>query len=318
MKKDVDNFLDESRFSFSREDFLVLALSGGPDSVFLGEQLRRAGFQNIVAAHFNHQLRGEESNNDQIFCSNKATEWKWQYETENWQTPQQSEERARIARYEFLERVRKQYQAKAIVLGHHADDQVETIFFQFLRGSGLKGLTGMKEWDKERKLSRPLLHLEKSQILEWLEEKSIAFCLDSTNAESTNFSRNFLRLEVLPLLKEHFSGFPQSILRNAEVLKEIDSFLEKTIASVWHAFGEKDEEGRVVQFSRETFFAFEKILQAELIKKIFTTAGIRFLSSDQNREVLEFIENANSGKQKSIGKTTLRVYGQNVFLEYCS
>ena len=155
---------------------IILALSGGADSLFLGEKLLAEGAE-IIAAHFDHCLRNDSAK-DAEFCKKWSKEKGIVFETEQWKYPQKSEEKARTARYDFLEKIRQKHNAKHICTAHHADDQAETILFRFLRGSGIKGLSGMQEYDPDRKILRPLLHTKKSDILAELKRQNIAFCHD--------------------------------------------------------------------------------------------------------------------------------------------
>ncbi len=297
---------------FEPNDILILALSGGADSVFLGETLFQKKFKKIVIAHFNHELRGEESLRDQRFCRKKAEEWRYVFETASWKHPEKSEEKARTARYEFLESIRKKHDAKAILLAHHTDDQMETILFQFLRGTGVKGLRGMKKWDEERKIFRPLLSISKKEVLQFLHKQNISFHEDSTNADDKVFDRNFLRLKVSPLLKERFPHFKKSLLRNAELFASFDQFLSEVIERILQSFGkDHSSDGIPQEFSREEFFAFPIFLQSEILRTIFApqTPG-----SDQIFEILEFLRTARSGKKKSLLNVTFEVYGENIFL----
>jgi len=295
---------------FVSEDTLVLAYSGGADSTFLGAALFRAGYKNIIVTHFDHALR-QASKYDQIFCSQKAKEWQWKFETERWKTPQKSEEKARAARYEFLERVRKKHQAAAILVAHHADDQAETIFFQFLRGSGIKGLTGMPRWEEKRRLFRPLLPLTKAQILTALQEEKILFYEDETNFDAEAFDRNFLRLKVFPLLQERFPHFQKTLGKNAEFFQKVQDFLEAETENAFKSLKLQAAKEEQV-FLRKEFFALPEIIRGEILKKLFMP---KFISSEQIAEIQNFLVHAKSGKEKLLLGKRMRVYGERVFVE---
>ena len=138
---------------------------------------------------------------------------------------------AREARYGFLAWTTRKYRTCSIVLAHHADDQVETCFFNFLRGSGIAGLAGMKPRSKriiegsELELLRPLLSIPKAELLAYLKARKIRFREDATNAVA-EASRNKLRLKVLPLIEELLgSSFKGSIARNARLLADEEELL---------------------------------------------------------------------------------------------
>ena len=303
---------------FTPKDIILLALSGGSDSVFLGEMLFRKSFKNVVVAHFNHKLRGGESSYDQKICSKKAKEWKYKFETADWDEPQESEEKARQARYNFLESIRQKHNAKAIFLAHHCDDQIETIFFQFLRGSGIHGLAGMKKWDDARKTFRPLLDISKAEIVHFLQEENISFCQDSTNTDPEAYDRNFLRLKVLPLLRERFPDFQNSLLRNAELFKKLEIFVEREVekflgSKTQEASGKQQEDS--IEFSRIEFFELPDFLRGEILKEILLSKASTY---KQIRELQEFLRTAKSGKEKTLLGAKFQVYGENVFVEFLS
>jgi len=230
--------IEEELHGISLRQKLIVAVSGGADSVALLHLLIEVGFEKLIVAHFNHRLRGRASAADAAFveklCSKldlpfegvsadvkaKATEEKLSIETA-----------ARAARYEFLASVAKKHRTRSIALAHHADDQVETCFFNFLRGSGIAGLSGMKPLSRRSvegidiELHRPLLGVFKSELLEYLKARKIPFREDASNAVA-EASRNKLRLKVLPLIEECFrSSFKTSIVRNARMLTDEEEFL---------------------------------------------------------------------------------------------
>ncbi len=296
---------------FRPEDPLILALSGGPDSVALGEAFSRSGFSRITVAHFEHGLRGKESRDDQVFCEKKAREWKWDFVTESWASPEGSEEKARLARYEFLERIRQERKAKAISLAHQQDDQTETIFFQFLRGSGLKGLLGMARWDPERKLFRPFLDLAKQEILEFLTSQQIVFRKDSTNLDPLAFDRNFLRLTVFPLLRGRFPHFENTLLRNAALFRELQDLIDGEQERIWEREVLQEKEGEW-SFRRAAFLSWSEFLRGTILKRFFFPEAPTYV---QVKATEEFVRTAKNGKEKSLLGLKFRVYGENLFVE---
>jgi len=217
---------------------LIVAVSGGADSVALLHLLIEAGYKNLVIAHFNHQLRGRSSAADASFVRKMADYLKLPCEVGSNDVRKLALDRkcsletgARETRYEFLASVAKKHRTRSIVLAHHADDQVETCLFNFLRGSGIAGLSGMKPLSRRRvdrvevELHRPLLGISKSELLEYLKANKIRFREDATNAIA-NTSRNKLRLKVVPMIEELFGpAFKASIVRNARLLADEEELL---------------------------------------------------------------------------------------------
>lgn len=217
---------------------LIVAVSGGADSVALLHLLLEAGYRNLVVAHFNHLLRGKASDGDAEFVRKLAGKLGLPFVLGEGDVRELAtagkcsvETAAREARYGFLAWMTLKFHTRLVVLAHHADDQVETCLFNFLRGSGIAGLAGMKPHSKriiegtELELLRPLLSIPKAELLAYLKAWKIRFREDATNAVA-DASRNKLRLKVLPLIEELLSpSFKGSILRNARLLADEDEFL---------------------------------------------------------------------------------------------
>lgn len=217
---------------------LIVAVSGGGDSVALLHLLLIAGYRNLIVAHFNHCLRGKASAGDAEFVKKLAAKLDLPCEIGAGDVLKHAASRkcsletaARETRYAFLAQVAKKHRTCLIALAHHADDQVETCLFNLLRGSGIAGLSGMKPLSKrsvggvELELLRPLLSIPKSELLDYLKARKIHFREDATNAEA-EASRNKLRLKVLPLLEELFGpSFKGSIVRNSRLLADEEELL---------------------------------------------------------------------------------------------
>lgn len=190
----------------------LFAVSGGPDSVALFRSILALGGEpnRIAIAHFNHRLRGDESDGDEAFVRALATDYDVAVFVERAESTERSssEDRLRTLRYDFLKNASHEFGARYLLTGHTADDQAETILFRILRGTGLAGLAGIPE---SRRLSeavtlvRPLLNVRRAEVLEYLALIGQRFRIDSSNSEN-RYTRNRLRNEVVPLLQEVGSG----------------------------------------------------------------------------------------------------------------
>jgi tRNA(Ile)-lysidine synthase len=217
---------------------LIVAVSGGADSVALLHLLVEAGYRNLVVAHFNHRLRAKASDGDAAFVMKLAAKHGLACETGEGDVRKLAVSRkysletaAREARYSFLAETARKHRTRHVVLAHHADDQVETCLFNFLRGSGIAGLSGMKSRSNrtvdgvELELLRPLLGVTKEELLGYLKDRKIRFREDDTNAVA-EASRNKLRLKVIPLIGELLGdSFRASIVRNARLLTDEEDLL---------------------------------------------------------------------------------------------
>lgn len=212
---------------------IIIGLSGGPDSVFLLHALadiRKEKNIHIIAAHLNHEWR-PEALHDELLCqqlcaklsvpliSKKMSELGLQIKFNG-----SKEEIGRKARRYFFESLAKEYNAQAIALAHHADDQMETFFIRLIRGASLAGLAGMKA--KDGMYIRPLLEIKKAEIVAYLDKHQIAYAVDASN-ESAEYLRNRIRNSVIPALKQCDDRFDSNFATTHEQLQQTEDFLQQ-------------------------------------------------------------------------------------------
>lgn len=219
------------------KDKLLLAVSGGLDSVVLTDLVAKSGFD-FVIAHCNFQLRGAESERDETFVKLLGEKYNKQVFVKKIATESYAEafqlsiqEAARQIRYDWFEQLLKKAVAQQLATAHHANDNIETTLMHFFRGTGLRGLTGIPEQDKERKIIRPLLFAKREEILEYAQIHALPWVEDSSNA-SDKYTRNFFRLHILPSVKEVYSNTEENILNNIQRLKEAEILFDQSIT--WH------------------------------------------------------------------------------------
>ena len=216
-------------------DLYIVALSGGADSVALLLLLKEGGF-NVHAAHCNFHLRGEESNRDEAFCVELCQQLGIELHRAHFATREYAEAHkvsiemaARELRYNWFEQLRKDIGAAGICVAHHRDDSVETVLLNMIRGTGLRGLTGIQP--RNGYVLRPLLCVSRDVIEGFLAKKGQKYVVDSTNLKA-DVMRNKVRLQVLPLLRELNPAVSDNIQRTAENLSEAQLVLNVAIASV--------------------------------------------------------------------------------------
>ncbi len=216
-------------------DLYIIALSGGADSVALLLLLKEGGF-NVHAAHCNFHLRGEESDRDEAFCVELCRQLSIELHRAHFDTREYAELHkvsiemaARELRYNWFEQLRKDIGAAGICVAHHRDDSVETVLLNMIRGTGLRGLTGIQP--RNGYVLRPLLCVSRDEIEGFLAKKGQKYVVDSTNLEA-DVMRNKVRLQVLPLLRELNPAVSDNIQRTAENLSEAQLVLNVVIASV--------------------------------------------------------------------------------------
>ncbi len=200
---------------------VIIGVSGGADSMALLDILHHLGYECIVA-HCNFHLRGQESYRDEYFVEKVATKYKFEYVSANFDTKKYIEEEsislemaARELRYAWFEKIRKEYKAEKIAVAHHQDDSVETVLINLIRGTGIRGLSGIPPING--KVIRPLLCIFREDILQYLKVRHIGFVEDSTNKEDI-YTRNKIRLNVIPLLKTINPSVVQAIQKTSENL----------------------------------------------------------------------------------------------------
>lgn len=283
---------------------IILGISGGPDSVFLFHmlaELRKEWKINIIAAHFNHKLR-EESDREKEFVEGVCKENNIEVVSEDKDVKKlyngdSLEQTARRLRYDFFEKLSRKYKCKKIVLGHHKDDLVETVFLRLVRGAGLLGLRGMMPLTKYKKivLIRPLLNFEKKYLVGYLKRNNISFVVDKSNFQE-NFLRNKIRHKVIPLLKEiapsindNIYNMTRSIARDYDfIYKEVEKKLEKISNR-----GKKNELklklGRLLQVEESLFYHIIR-LAVESVK-----GNLRKIESKHIDEIVHLIRNRPTG-----------------------
>ena len=222
-----------ARNLFRRGERILVAVSGGVDSMVLLEVLRElAGAHdwNLFLAHYNHQLRGRASDADERFVKQAAARLGLPFQAGRGDVKAFAKEQgvsiemaARQLRHEFLAQTARRLRCSVVALAHHADDQVELFFLRLLRGSGGEGLAGMK-WSspspvsKSVRLVRPMLEVGKTELLEFASGNKIRFREDATNT-SRELLRNRIRHELLPLLRVEFQpALNQTVLRLMELV----------------------------------------------------------------------------------------------------
>lgn len=226
-----------------KTDVVLVAVSGGADSLALLHVLRGAGYP-LLVAHYNHRLR-PEADSDAAFVGELALQLGLPFVTDSGDVAAyaameslSTEEAAREMRYRFLFRAARSAGAQAVATGHTADDQAETLLMHFLRGSGLAGLKGMlprtilPAFDAEIPLVRPLLTWTRQETEAYCREHSLRYLTDASNADTTYF-RNRLRHELLPQLEAYNPQIRRSLARSAQALQGDYELLNQLVDSAW-------------------------------------------------------------------------------------
>ncbi|MEK5404423.1 MULTISPECIES: tRNA lysidine(34) synthetase TilS [Paenibacillus] len=270
---------------WSPGDRIVVAVSGGPDSVALLHILHEISVIHmplqLVCAHVHHGFRPEESDAEAEEVRNIARRLKLPFEMIRVDAPayikesgKGPQEAARELRYSFLHDTATKWEAQHIAMAHHGDDQAETVLLHLLRGSGPAGLAGMRlaRTEKNVQLIRPLLRMYKADLIEYCNFYGLSYVTDSTNL-STKYRRNAIRMDVLPFLGQYNEQLTPSLNRLAETMADENDFMEAATLSVYEKMVHFNN-GRYM-FSIASYRKLSVALQRRLIKLI-----LNYLPSD--------------------------------------
>jgi len=305
------------KYNIHPSDTIIVAVSGGIDSMVLLDMLYKH-HKNIVVAHCNHGYR-EESEIEADFVKSACNDLHITFEYKKAINLKDDENSARKFRYDFFNELVNKYNAK-LFMAHHNDDQVETILFRFLRGAGLVGLSGMKEYDETRNIIRPFLSYTKHDIIEYANKNNLQWMDDSTNFE-TKYDRCWLRNEIIPLIKARKAGFASVLTKTSENMAEIADFM-KIEADKWLAkqktydYTERQKEHNVFMYQKD-FCELHVAIQKEVILSLHvkfngSRQGIRQVDIDNT---IKWVKGMKPGSKLEFGKVVLKNYGDFVAYE---
>ena len=220
---------------FNPEEKVLLTVSGGLDSMVMAELFRQSEY-NFSVAHCNFQLRGEESDGDEIFVREYCKKYNIPLFVKHFNTKEYAAENgisiqmaARDLRYKWFEKLCNSEGFECYATAHHKDDQIETFFINLMRGTGIAGLHGILP--RQGRVIRPLLFAGRYEIKEYAKKNNLKFREDSSNSE-VKYLRNNIRHRLLPVLKEINPGYIDTLTGNIERLRETEKVYRKEIERV--------------------------------------------------------------------------------------
>ena len=305
-------------------DKIVVAVSGGPDSMCLLDTLNKLKEElnfSICVAHVNHGIR-KESDDEKVYVENYCKKYSIPFHYLKVDVPKLSKENkmseetyGRKVRYDFFEEVRIKENASAIAVAHNLNDNVETVLLNELRGCGLKGLTGMDY--KFGYIIRPLLTVEKKDILLYNNELELNPCIDKTNEEEI-YLRNKIRLRLIPYLQELNPNFVENISRMRKILKEDNDFIEQYVDNVFESTI-VDENEKQITFNYKELLNEHDSVKKRVIRKIIEKkiSNLDGIESVHVLDILKLLNNNITGKKYIIGnKFTIEIIKKNVAIIY--
>lgn len=299
------SFVDRFRESLAAEggpsvgDKVVVAFSGGLDSCVLLHLLRFAVPErlDVVVAHYDHAIRGESAA-DALWVRGLCTAWDVPLRTERSGEAARSEDAAREARYDFLERIRRGVSASAVLVGHHADDQAETVLFRVLRGTGISGLAAIPR-SRDPAIFRPLLGFWRTELQVYARRAHLAWREDPSNGE-LDCARNALRHRLLPDAERLVApGARRALVRLARLAAEDEAAWEDLLQGILDSLETKELEHGLA-FSRDAFSRLHPAVQGRVFRGLLRRLGLT-LDETGTRLAVDFSGSGRSGTGIDVG-----------------
>lgn len=287
--------------------FLIAGVSGGPDSMALLYLLHRFDIK-TVAVHCNYQLRGEASDKDQELVEKMCALWGVECIAVRLDSPKTENGNfqawARERRYQVFRDLMAEYKADYITTAHHEDDQLETILQRILRGAGTPAWKGMNILDDE--IFRPLLGVEKSGVMKFVQDFNIPYRIDISNEEST-YARNFLRHNWFPALNRFFPGWRENLLKIPHRAAEFEGMADEILSLV-----QVDEQ----TLNREKFLNLTPGIRDAVFYRFYEKSGIELPVSSGGLSEINHLEKLQTGKSIQLNNQVFVTRDRKRFILY--
>jgi tRNA(Ile)-lysidine synthase len=268
MLSEFQKYIEDNHLAGSN-DRVLLAVSGGIDSMVMADLFKRAGFSTAIA-HCNFTLRGDESDKDEYLVKSYAAECKVPFYSARFATGEYAvkkgisiEMAARELRYEWFENTRKKFRFDRVAVAHNLNDNIETLLMNLIRGTGIAGLTGMRPMAD--RIIRPLLFVPRQAILEYAMKHKISYREDKSNAD-TKFTRNKIRHLILPVLKQINPSIEATLNETAGRFSELNEILTSCTANLRKTLFSEREGHIIFSLSQPESGIRNKTILYELLK----------------------------------------------------
>ncbi len=297
-------------------DRVLVAVSGGPDSVCLLNALccvrRKLGVE-LAVANLDHGLRGKESRAESLFVKHLADTMGLKVIQKKVVLKRRKhkglsiEELARRERYKFFNTCANKEKCTVIATGHTIDDQAETVLMRIIRGTALQGFSGIPpvRYDKHLKIIRPLIRLEKADILQYLENNDLKYVIDSSN-KSVEYFRNSVRLDIIPFLEKYNPRLKRSLSNMADTFREDLVFIKEAKKKALADSAGTGKKGKTV-IKIKDIVLLPKALRKEVVKEMFERSGgnVKKLTHRHWMDIDYFIKAAESKKSLDLPRVVL-------------
>lgn len=308
VKQNIENYN-----LIDKDDKVVVGVSGGPDSIFLLHVLKSLNI-NLEVAHINHKIR-EEAKEDEILTKKYADKLGIPFhvleidvEKEAKRLKIGTEECGRNIRYEFFNQVAKTTNANKIAVAHNAGDNAETIILNFLRGAGICGLSGMEY--KSSNIIRPILDIQKEDIIKYLNENQIPYAIDRTNLENI-YTRNKVRNDLLVKIQNEFNpNIVKALNRMAKINRQDLNLINEIVDNCYEKLDIIYENDSILMDSRK-FNKYSDALKYRIIRKIIS----QLLGNTKDIEMVHIKDTCNLIKSNIKGKKYILGNKYSVIIE---
>jgi len=290
LKKFVDYI--ESQNLVDGKDKILLTVSGGIDSISMAHLFHKAGFSFDIA-HCNFKLRGYESEGDQEFVQKLAKKYGCDFYSRNFDTKEYAQNNsvsiqmaARELRYQWFNELANQHKYSRIAVAHNRNDIVETMMINLIRGTGLKGLTGIKS--RQESIIRPMLFASRTEIVSYVANEKLEYREDSSNKE-TKYHRNLIRKEIIPLIEQINPSFTETVIEESEVFQSVNSLYQNELEKIRRAITLPDKNKVILSIPK----IISLRLTAPVIFDLISCYGFSYSDSKNLLNVL----NAEPGKK---------------------
>jgi tRNA(Ile)-lysidine synthase len=291
-------------------DKILIALSGGPDSVFLLHFLNKFKKKfkiEIGAVHINHLLRGHNSDRDELFCRTICNELKIPFYSFRANVKSFAKKNGyslevagRKIRYKYFEQIAASKIFSKIATAHNADDNAETVFLNIIKGTGVKGIAGIPI--QRNKIIRPILCLSKNEILQYLERNKFEYRIDESNL-SNDYERNFLRNDIIPLIQKRINpSFTETLLNSSINFQRLNLFLVKILDEL--KSGVDISPDKFVSLPENLICNTDEFLIHQLIKNLIDENFNVQTGYNDLRKILS-LKNKQSGKSEELSNNLL-------------
>lgn len=327
LEEDFYKVITENRL-FNENESILIAFSAGPDSLclyYLLKSIQKKMNLTLSLAHINYNLRGAESESEASWIENFAVkeEIPLYQKSIHINSKKNLQEKARDIRYHYFEELYKDRKYNSLALGHHLDDQMETLFIKMLRASSISSLNCMELQSFRRKLSivRPLLFYTKRQILAYLNENNIFYFTDSSNFKD-DYLRNKIRLKILPEIEKAVPDYHKKLQNLIGIFKEQTDFLQKETSKAINRIVKKKESYNY-EIALDDFRVLEPLIQKQVLINLFNTfqlSNITLTKHEIERLVKDISLQSDQGSTllfSKKGMEIIRVYDtlKLIFLE---